>query len=35
MIDPEVANFTLANQDEKIGEEFEEFKNETEHDQPE
>lgn len=35
MINEEVANFSLANQDKKIGEEFEEMKSETEQDEPE
>ena len=34
-IDPDVAAFSLANQDQKIGQEFEEMKSETEQDEPE
>lgn len=34
-INPDIANFSLANQDEKIGEDFEEMKSEVEHEEPE
>ena len=34
-IDPDVAAFSLANQDQKIGEEFEEMKSEQEEEEPE
>ena len=34
-INANVANFSLANQDHKIDENYEEIKSETEHDEPE